>query len=131
MVNEQRKRVGSVVILGVAVYMVVALIRNLMDFSGLDSRVDEIDHEVDKLRDENERLKNMSERVNTQEFEEFSIREKLGMVKPGEVVVLLPNEYLDKKTSELEGGNGESELVIPVWQKWLKLFWRWLYYKSS
>lgn len=123
MVNEQRKKVGSVVILGVAIYMIVALIRNLMDFSGLGSRVEEINAEVENLKKENERLKVVSERVNTQEFEEYTIREKLGMVKPGEMVVLLPNDYLDQK----KGSNLEEEIVVQEsvanWQKWLKLFW--------
>lgn len=123
MVNEQRKKVGSVVILGVAIYMIVALIRNLMDFSGLGSRVEEINAEVENLKKENERLKVVSERVNTQEFEEYTIREKLGMVKPGEMVVLLPNDYLDQK----KGSSLEEEIVVQEsvanWQKWLKLFW--------
>ena len=123
MVNEHRKKIGSVVILGVAIYMIVGLLRNLMDFSGLDSRVVEVNAEVDKLRSENERLRSLSERVNTQEFEEFTIREKLGMVKPGEMVVLLPNEYLDEKTTNKSEENEVQSKDVSNWKKWFDLFW--------
>ncbi len=123
MTYRARRKIGSLVILGVAVYMVVALSRNLMDFSGSDDRVEEMEGKVADLRAENERLKRMAERVDTQEFEELMIRDKLGLVKPGEMVAILPQEYLKDQEDQQKGEGVGEEVWLPNWQKWWNLFW--------
>ena len=123
MTYRARRKIGSLVILGVAVYMVVALSRNLMDFSGSDDRVEEMEGKVADLRAENERLKRMAERVDTQEFEELMIRDKLGLVKPGEMVAILPQEYLKDQEDQHKEEGMREEVWLPNWQKWWNLFW--------
>ena len=123
MTYRARRKIGSLVILGGAVYMVVALSRNLMDFSGSDDRVEEMEGKVADLRAENERLKRMAERVDTQEFEELMIRDKLGLVKPGEMVAILPQEYLKDQEDQQKGEGGGEEVWLPNWQQWWNLFW--------
>ena len=53
--------------------------------------------------------------VNTQQFVENEAREKLGMVKPGEHIVLAPPQ-IDKKSVEIQIDNS------PNWEQWWRLF---------
>lgn len=53
--------------------------------------------------------------VNTSQFIENEAREKLGMAKPGEQIVLAPPE-VNKQTKN------ESEDYSSNWKKWWKLF---------
>lgn len=53
--------------------------------------------------------------VNTPQFVENEAREKLGMVKPGEHIVLAPPPTEDKPTKPTID-------TAPNWEKWWKLF---------
>ncbi len=53
--------------------------------------------------------------VNTPQFVENEAREKLGMVKPGEHIVLAPPPTESKKV-------GSTSDNVPNWERWWKLF---------
>ncbi len=53
--------------------------------------------------------------VKTNEFVESEAREKLGMVKEGEFIILAPPTHTNTKIAEIVD-------ITPNWQKWWKLF---------
>lgn len=118
--KRKRKTIVSLVTVVMGGYFVVSLVRNLVDFSGLGERVVEIEEEVQLLEEENQRLREEAFRVESEQYAEREIRDKLGLVKPGEEVVVLPQDYLREE-------NGVAEEVVVEekkanWRKWVELF---------
>ncbi len=76
---------------------------------------------VEKLKKENMKLEEDLARVKSEEFIEVQLRDKLGLAKPGEIVLVLPDaETLKKLAPRIE--KEEEVLPDPPWRKWIKLF---------
>ncbi len=76
---------------------------------------------VEELKTENTRLEEDLTRVKGEEFVEKQLRDKLGLAKAGEVVLVLPDaETLKKIAPKVE--SEEEVLPAPTWKKWLNLF---------
>lgn len=76
---------------------------------------------LEKQKEENESLKNQLEFVESEQFIEEQLRNKLGLAKEGEIVLVLPdNETLAKLAPIIP----EEEEInpLPNWKKWLQLF---------
>lgn len=78
-------------------------------------------HIVTALKDQKEDAKRKKQLlqqklyfVNTTEFIETEAREKLGMVKPGEHIVLAPQIATTEQKMTLD--------MTPTWMRWWKLF---------
>lgn len=102
-------------IIMVGLYLIVSFSR---DIFGLLNKTKEIDKEQQKLEDlktDNVALKRQLQYVQSNEFVEKEARDKLGMAKEGEAVVLMP---------ENTSGSSETQIQeeVPNWKKWWKLF---------
>jgi len=108
------------VILGV--WYVVGLFGNFLELVSVGDRVKEAQQEVSQLEKRNEDLKQQVNLYEGEEMDETLIREELGLVKPGEKVVMIDDSLLDK----VEAESKKSEKMVddfPVWRKWLALVW--------
>lgn len=101
-------------VLGVLV--VVSGTRRLLTFRTTAAKVEESEKRLAKLREENEALERELEHKRSPEFVEREIREKLGLVKKGEAIVILPKDNRDQSPE------ARDQKEIPNWQKWWKLF---------
>ena len=79
--------------------------------------VGEAEKQLEKLKQENEALKGELEYKKTDEFVEEEIRNKLGLAREGETVVILPKE--NDENSKLQ--TPDSRLGSN-WEKWQELF---------
>jgi len=70
------------------------------------------------LKRENEVLKKELDFKKSDQFAEEEIRNKLGLAKPGETIVVLPKE----ENTKYQIPNTKYEL--PNWQKWWNLFFK-------
>lgn len=83
--------------------------------------INQIKEKIVSLRVENENLQKELEKTQSEAFIEKQLRDKLGMAKEGEIVVILPDsETLGKLVREAE--KEEEMLPDPNWKKWFKLF---------
>jgi cell division protein FtsB len=74
-----------------------------------------------RLSEENKQLEKQVALTSSPEFIEKEVRNKLGLVKSGEVVVILPEaETLKKLAPEIS--DTEESLPDPNWVKWFYLF---------
>lgn len=73
------------------------------------------------LEVKNKELKENLERVKNPRFIEEQARDKLGLVKEGETLVIIPQEKID---SILGLTKKVEEIRLPNWQGWLRLFWK-------
>jgi hypothetical protein len=76
------------------------------------------EEKVYQLEKEQQKLLEKRQYYQSEEFIEEEARNKLGLSRPGETIVILPpnvGEILGQK-------EGIPEKEIPNWQKWWKLF---------
>lgn len=74
---------------------------------------------LDKLRIKNEELKKQLEYVNSDAFIEKEARDKLGLGKAGETILILPENLEIIGVNQPEISANQS---LPNWEKWWKLF---------
>ena len=97
-----------------AVFLVVNSVRRIVTFKGTSEKVSKAGDKLESLRSENEQLKQELAYKKSEEFKEMEIRNKLGLVREGEALVIIPRE--DEKPER------DSEKQAPNWQKWRELF---------
>ncbi len=106
---------GIVIVIGL--YLVWISAKGLWDLRKAGRRLDESKERLIQVRGENQELKLRLDEVTSSGFIEKEAREKLGLQKPGEVVVILPTGGEIK-----ELGIQEKEVVLQNWEKWWRLF---------
>ncbi len=105
----------------VALILGFSLVKSITKIVGSDSKIADAAQKVNQLKRENERLSNELKNVQSVQFIEGEARDKLGLAKKGEIVVVLP----DASTLRILAPHETEEqktLPDPVWRKWLKLF---------
>lgn len=95
--------------------LVISLTRSVFSLLAKRDIVQTQKEELARLEAENRLLEEARLQAQTPEFIEKAAREKLGLVKDGEVVVMLP------QGQEAPGAAGAGE-SIPNWKKWWGLF---------
>lgn len=115
-----RKLISWLTILGLA-GVVFSVAKNLQTLEKSKNRIYEAEERVEKLKKENDELRQRQEVVNSIEFKEQQIRNKLGLVKEGEIIVILPPDDVVKKYAP-QISTEETEEIEPNWKKWLNLF---------
>lgn len=106
-----------IIIIGLAISL--GLVRNLYSIYQNSKFQDLAVKKLEKLRAENTRLKEEVAVAGEQSFIEREARERLGLVKPGEVVVILPSE---KEATGSGEAVSEEKPARPIWQQWISLF---------
>lgn len=76
---------------------------------------------VEKMEEFNTNLERQIAEAQSASFIEKQVRDKLGLAKAGESIVILPdNDTLRKLAPQI--GSEENTLPDPNWKKWMKLF---------
>lgn len=96
-------------------------LRNIQTLSKSKLRIKEAEEKLQKLENENRELGFKRDVVNSMEFKESQIRDKLNMVKEGEIIVILPEIEIVKRFAESET-TVETQPQEPNWKKWIDLF---------
>ena len=109
-------------ILGLVALFFISLIRNVFRILAASKRIDEAKGRVERLADENEELKRQLALTQSEAFIETQFRDRLGLSKEGEIIVVLPDEETLRKIAPTTPEEEET-LPDPPWKKWLKLFY--------
>lgn len=100
----------------------LSIVRSIYGLLGKDDAIDEARARVEELKTEQAELIELQKEVNSPEFVEREARDRLGLAKEGEVVVILPSEDVLKDLAlplaELEEYPEED----PIWRRWVKMF---------
>ena len=100
----------------ISVLLVVKSSKRILSFRDTSAKVGEENARLEKLRVENQQLKQELEYKKSNEFVEGEIRNKLGLAKDGETVVILPQDQ------NQDGNQVAQKPEKPNWQKWKDLF---------
>lgn len=114
-----RKVILGLIIL-VILFVVYSLINQIIEATRSGERLSEAADVVYKLETKNKQLKKKLSQIQSPQFLEEAIRNKLGMSKKGETVVVIPEE----KLKLVMGASQAAELRLPNWLGWLKVFFK-------
>lgn len=120
--RNQFNRISRVLVLLLAALFSLSLLHNISDILSADQKIAQASSRLDKLKQENERLEAEVKKGESPEFKEKQARDKLGLAREGEIVLVLPPPETLKIISPLTEEEEELTLPEPNWKKWRKLF---------
>ncbi|HET7099437.1 MAG TPA: septum formation initiator family protein [Patescibacteria group bacterium] len=111
---------------GYGIWLIIGLlslstVRNIGKVASVRANIKNEQERLVKIEEENRRLEKQIEATQTTHFIEKEVRNKLGLVKTGEAVVVLPDEEMLRKLAPKIDDQTDS-LPDPNWKKWEKLF---------
>lgn len=115
------ERLSNYLLLFFLVLLFLSLVRNTFRINKAKDKVQKAEERLEKLREEKEELELKLKFVKSEEFIEKQVRDKLGLVREGEIVVILPEDEIVKKFAPLHYEE-EEVLPDPNWKKWMQLF---------
>jgi cell division protein FtsB len=99
----------------------ISLIRNITRAKVIKKRVEVEKLKIEELKAEQETLEEELQKVQSDSYLQKQLRDKLGLAKEGETVIILPDEAsLRGLVPEIP--EEESVLPDPIWKRWFKLF---------
>ncbi len=113
---------GKIFILLVGIVFAASLIRNIQTILSSDQKIDSADQKLEEVKVINDELKQEVKKVESEHFVELQARDKLGLAKDGETVVILPDEATLRRMAPPQEAFESPSLPDPNWKKWWKLF---------
>ena len=101
-----------------------SLSRSLLGLTKMDERLLVAQEELEILKQENLKLQAQAQEHGSGIHDEAVIRDKLGLVKSDEAVVIIPND-ITESIEQAKRSDDQQMLVsvtLPVWKQWLQLF---------
>lgn len=99
----------------------LSLFRNILKINEAKNRIEGEKEKIVKLEEEGRILEEELRKMQGNEFLERQLRDKLGLAKKGESVVILPDQEILKSLVP-EIPDEKDYLPDPIYVKWLKLF---------
>jgi len=111
---------------GYAVWVLIlilafSVIRNVRKAISIRSEIAREQVKVDKIKEENARLEREILQTQSGAFIEKQVRDRLGLVKEGEAIVVLPDEEILRRLAPQIPPESDT-LPDPNWKKWIQLF---------
>jgi cell division protein FtsB len=113
------KKIGFFIILIASIFIINNLVRSIYSLWQKDSLVEEARGKVEEEKKRNSELKNKLSQIDNQQYIEKEARNKLFLAKPGEQVIVLPEDVLLKATLSATPTPTDTR---PNWRKWWDLF---------
>ena len=120
-VKTKAKKLLGVATLVLVLLLLISTIKNIGRVRSINNAVQKEKDKVEKMKEENARLEAQIAQTQGSAFIEKQIRDKLGLAKAGEAIVVLPDSEILRKLAP-QMPVEENTLPDPNWRKWLKLF---------
>lgn len=116
------KKIIFTAIILISVFIAYNLITQIFQALHSGDRLSLAAETLYKLEVENKRLKERLERIRTDEFIVEQARNKLGLVKKGETLIIIPEDKINQVLGASQSAQKQERL--PNWVGWFRLFWR-------
>ncbi|AKM83185.1 hypothetical protein A2422_00495 [Candidatus Woesebacteria bacterium RIFOXYC1_FULL_31_51] len=113
--------IGFLVLLILSVVLVSSFFKSIKRIREGDAIIEKTKVKLEKLNEENKKLEEQLKITQSEEFVEKQLRNKLGLAKEGEIVLVLPDNETLKKLAPVIPDEEEVTLK-PNWKKWIDLF---------
>ncbi|MBI5466549.1 MAG: septum formation initiator family protein [Candidatus Kerfeldbacteria bacterium] len=100
----------------------IGVTRSLIRRAEVQKEVTALQQEIRTLEGKNEEFRRFINYYNTPEFREREARLRLGLQKPGEKVVVIPNLSSINSPPAAQAA-AEQENKVSNWRLWLEYFW--------
>ncbi len=122
----EKVKIKAKKLFGIATWVLVLLllvstVKNIGRVKNINKAVQDEKARVEKIRQENTALEAQIAQTQGSAFIEKQIRDKLGLAKEGEAIVVLPDTEILKKLAP-QMPVEENTLPDPNWKKWIHLF---------
>lgn len=104
----------------VSIVLIVNLSRSIWDLWRRRDYLGERQMALKRLESENKRLQTEFEYAQSPEFIEQEARNRLGLGKEGEAIVLMPNGQQEGRDNKQETENIKEN--VPNWKRWWRMF---------
>ena len=102
--------------------LVISLVRNVARTTQMQQTLAEAENSLKELQSKQSNLQQDLSIIESDFYLEKEARNKLGLVKDGEIVIVLPSEDILRKLAHRGVEEAEYEQPHPNWRKWLELF---------
>jgi len=119
--DKLKSKLISYLILGILLILTVTLAKNVIRTNQIRDQIDNEKKKIAKIQEENNKIASEIAKTQSSDFIEKEMRDKLGLGRTGEAMVVLPDvEMLKKLAPEITVE--VDNLPDPNWKKWLHLF---------
>jgi cell division protein FtsB len=106
---------------GLILLLTLNLIKDIGRTRSIREQIEAEEQKLTKIEADNKKLQDQLAQAQSADFIEKEVRDKLGLAKEGEAIVVLPDpETIKKLAPQIE--HDSDTLPDPNWRKWLKLF---------
>lgn len=113
------------VFLGIMIFVFLSsLVRDAFRFYSFQSSLESAEKELRSLQREGEDLEAKKRYLTSDGYKEIQIRDKLGLAKENELVIVLPNPEILRKLSPRVVQQEEFDLPQKSWEMWKDIFFR-------
>lgn len=109
-------------VLLVLIVFAVSLGGDIVKLMSFEKGLDETNQKIAELEEKKSELEARRRYLASESYQEIQIRNKLGMAKEGEIVVVLPGEDILRKLSPRKFETNNTELSLENWEKWFYVF---------
>ncbi len=118
---KKLKSIAKIIILGIVITLSLSLIKSISKLANSNQKITDEEQHVANLKKENDILAKKLQSIKSIQFIESEARDKLGLAKKGETVIVLPDvATLKSLAPKLE--EKQFSLKEPNWKLWLNLF---------
>lgn len=120
-ITKKYPKISKTVLILVAFLLSLSLLKNFRKTLDVQDQIERERRKVEDLKQENELLRKEVEKVTSDTHIEKQLRDKLGLAKEGEYVVVLPDDEIVKKLAPRLVFEEDTK-PLENWRKWLLLF---------
>lgn len=120
-ITKKYPKITNFFLLFLVIILTFSLVRNLKKILSIQDQIEREKNRVVELKKESEELKREVEKITSDTHIEKQFRDKLGLAREGEYVVILPDEEVVRKLAP-KFVFEEKTRPLENWRKWLLLF---------
>lgn len=120
-IKDKLKVYSNYLIVGIIILLIISLVRNITRITKVQKKIEKKEGETESLAQKNEELEKQLKKIESTGFIEKQLRDKLGLAKEGEAIIVLPDEETLRALAP-EAKKEKGTLPDPNWRKWLDLF---------
>lgn len=115
------KKALSLLAILIVLFIGYNLIGQILGALRSEERLSQAAWKLHGLEVKNKELKKQLSEIKSTDFIEKTARDKLGLAREGETVVVIPEEALERVLGEAKK---IEEIRLPNWQGWLRVFFK-------
>lgn len=116
------KLIGRLILLLIIIALCLSLFRNITRVRRANQQLAQAQQTLIGLEDEQRALEKELKSIKSGPYLEKQARDKLGLAREGEIVLVLPDDDLLRSLSPRKNNQGLSTLPDPHWRQWAQLF---------